>query len=104
MEVTLERGGGFAGAANHERLGPVDTSQAADGPRIEQLIAEVDFFRMSDEFPRPGVKTDPTWSSIRVVEGDGDRTIRWDSNQQPPEGLRQLFDAVAAMGEWQRVA
>jgi hypothetical protein len=103
MEVTLERGGGVLGAASHERLGPVDTSQVPDGARVEQLIAEVDFFRMSDDFPRPGVMTDPTWRSIRVVEGDGDRTIRWDSNQQPPDGIRQLVDAVAATGEWQRV-
>ena len=104
MEVTLERGGGVAGAANHERLGPVDTQAHPDGAGVEQLVVEIGFFGMSDEFPRPGLKTDPTWTSIRVIHGDGDRTIRWDSNQQLPDELRQLFDAVAATGEWQRVA
>jgi hypothetical protein len=100
MQVTLERGGGVAGGANHQRLGPLDTQTTADGKAIEQLVADVDFFEMDDEFPRTGGMSDPTWNTIRVVEGDGDRTVRWDSNQKIPDPLRALRDLCSSLGEW----
>ena len=104
MQVTLERGGGVMAGAHHQRIGPVDTGQVEDGSRIETLVSELDFFEMSDDFPnRAAAMSDPTWHSVRVVDGDGDRTIRWRSDQQPPEGLRELRDLVASLGEWEPV-
>jgi hypothetical protein len=101
MEVTLEQGGGVMGGANHQRLGPVDTRQHDLGKRAEELIAELDFFVTTDDFPhRPAHRSDPTWTSVRVVGGDGDRTIRWDSNHEPPERLKELVGLVESLGEW----
>ncbi len=105
MQITLERGGGVAGAAHHKRLGPIDPdAQDADAKKqLEGLVDELDFFEMSDDFPRTGGMSDPTWHSVRVVKGDADRTVRWDSNQQVPERLRQLRDLCASRADWQDV-
>jgi hypothetical protein len=103
MQVTLERGGGVAGASNHQRLGPLDTEALDDGTNIAKLVADADFFEMDDDFPRPGVKTDPTWISVRVVDGDADRTVRWDSNQRIPDALRELRNLCSSLGEWHPV-
>jgi hypothetical protein len=105
MQVTLERGGGVTGGSNHQRLGPIDTEALDDdaAAKVEQLVADADFFELDDDFPRIGGMSDPTWNTVTVTvaDGDADRTIRWDSNQQIPDALRGLRDSCSALGEWQ---
>jgi len=100
MQVTLERGGGVAGGANHQRLGPLDTETLDAGTHVEKLVADTDFFEMDDDFPRTGGMSDPTWNTVRVVDGDADRTVRWDSNQKIPDPLRALRGLCSSVGEW----
>jgi hypothetical protein len=105
MQVTLERGGGVTGGRAHQLLGPIDTEDQEDTARsrIEELVAEVDFFEMEDDFPRTGGMSDPTWHSVRVVDGDADRTVRWDANQQISDPLRALRNLCASLGGWEPV-
>ncbi|MGQ0804741.1 MAG: hypothetical protein ACT4PI_12880 [Actinomycetota bacterium] len=103
MLVTLERGGGVTGARNHQRLGPLDTEARDDGTKIEKLVADADFFEFEDDFPRTRGRSDPTWHTVRVVDGDADRTIRWDDNQPIPDALTALRDACSSLGGWQPV-
>jgi hypothetical protein len=106
MQITLERGGGVAGGANHSRLGPVDTAAADEDTRrrIEALVAELDFFGLDDDFPRERRMSDATWHSVRVEDDGRDRTLRWDLNQTIPEGIRELRDLAASLGEWEDVS
>jgi len=106
VQITLERGGGVAGGANHSRLGPVDTATADDElrRRIDEVIADIDFFGLDDDFPRQRKMTDATWHSVRVEDGARDRTVRWDLNQTIPDGLRELRDLVRSLGEWANVS
>ncbi len=71
--------------------------------KIEQLVADADFFEMDDDFTRTGGQSDPTWHSVRVVDGDADRTVRWDANQHIPDPLRELRDFCGSVGEWEPV-
>jgi hypothetical protein len=104
MQVTLERGGGVAGGSNHQQLGPIDTETLDDeaAAQVEQLVGEADFFEMEDDFPHAGGRSDPTWNSVRVTDGDADRTIRWDANQRIPDALRALRDLSSSLGKWER--
>ena len=106
MQITLERGGGVAGGANHSRLGPIDPATADDAirGRIESVIAEVSFFDLDDNFPRQKKMSDATWHTVRVEDGARDRTVRWDLNQTIPDGLRELRDLVRSLGEWANVS
>ena len=103
MQVTLERGGGVTGGRNHQRLGPLDTEALDDGTKIEKLVADADFFEMDDDFPRTRGRSDPTWHTVGVVDGDADRTIRWDDNHQIPDALKALWGSCSSFAEWESV-
>lgn len=100
MEIEMARGGGFAGPALHQRLGPVNTDRAKNGAEIETLIDRIGFFALPEKFPNdPSRKnSDPMWHSATVTASDETQTVEWDDNsQRPPSALTHELPALMEM-------
>jgi hypothetical protein len=106
MIVTAQRGGGIAGPALRQQLGPVDTAELpfVVAERMITLVEQMDFFSLPDHLPdgTPG-HSDAMWYSM-AVELERTHTIDWTDNaaqlpQQLPELTRAMEESGAAWTE-----
>jgi emfourin len=106
VDITAGRGGGIAGTAFNQELGPVDTTTLTedDRERIENLVRSVDFFNLPDKFPQSAHVSDAQYHWLRVIEGDQSRKVGWDDNHKPPDELHELVRALEQTGAtWRNV-
>jgi hypothetical protein len=102
--VTLERGGGFAGIANHQRLGPMRLRDLPpdERDRAVELIAswQASCDAGSAAPTARSATRDGMWFQIELCDEHGARRVRW--SQHPPSELDALFRLLAAHGTWRR--
>ena len=104
MIITARRGGGIAGPALKQRLGPIDTQQIdrETGELIEAAVRDADFFNLPEELPRSDRhQSDAMWHSLEVADGEQSHTVSWNDNSDVPDSLRSLTQALARAGEWE---
>ena len=104
MIITARRGGGFAGAALKQRLGPIDTEQIDRevGERIERAVREAGFFDLPEQLPPSGSRrSDAIWHSLEVSDGDQSHTVSWDDNSEVPDSVGKVGKALAEAGQWE---
>ncbi|MCW2796836.1 protealysin inhibitor emfourin [Nocardioides sp.] len=103
FEITLERGGGFAGIANHQQLGPVATDQLEPGLR-EAVVGLGQAGReaaVAATPPEAGIP-DGMWVQVEIRSGDDVRRVRWPERRPPSPVLDELYRIVAGQGQWRR--
>jgi hypothetical protein len=104
VKIVLERGGGFAGPLNHQRLGPVDTDDLdpQERDKVIALVQDTAVLDAARDFSGGRLTPDGMWRSIRMSDGAEERTFGWSDGSNPPVKLAELFDLVAAHGRWGR--
>ena len=99
MIVRARRGGGIAGSALNQELGPLDTSELEDrdlAERIERAVEEGGFFDLPAELPGadPPV-ADAMWHSLEVEADYRRHEVSWEDGSEVPDGLAQLAAVLA---------
>lgn len=100
--ITLERGGGFAGIANHQVLGPVavDQIEPSDQHRVVALVESC--FAAELDQPSESTVPDGTWAQVEVRYGNDVLRVRWGQGKPPRPELQELFGIVARHDRWRR--
>lgn len=102
LKVTLERGGGFAGIANHQRLGPVATDQLEPVER-DRVIGLAQACQDAETVvPAVGAIPDGMWVQVEIRASEDVRRFRWPERKPPRPELDELFGIVARHGQWRR--
>lgn len=101
MIVRARRGGGIAGSALNQELGPIDTRTLEDrdvAKRIERAVEDSGFFDLPAELPKGRPIADAMWHSLEVEADYRTHEVSWHDGSEVPEGVKQLVAALAVPG------